>query len=71
MRRLMVAVGTMALVLGASAPAWAATSVSTGGGGGSTSCATTELPSANGGDNGLGNCGHNSSGGAAHTGDNG
>jgi hypothetical protein len=30
-----------------------------------------ELPSNNGGDNGLGNCGHNSSGGAAHTGDNG
>lgn len=26
---------------------------------------------ANGGDNGKGNCGHNSSGGAAHTGDNG
>lgn len=33
---------------------------------------TPEAPTpANGGDNGWGNCGHNSSGGAPHTGDNG
>lgn len=29
------------------------------------------VPSVNGGDNGWGNCGHNSSGGAAHSGTNG
>jgi hypothetical protein len=41
----------------------------------SASAATISNPEgptpANGGDNGKGNCGHNSSGGAAHTGDNG
>ena len=36
------------------------------------SITTPEAPTpANGGDQGWGNCGHNSSGGAAHTGDNG
>ena len=33
--------------------------------------ANAAVTSNNGGDNGLGNCGHNSSGGAAHTGDQG
>lgn len=32
---------------------------------------TPESPTVNGGDQGWGNCGHNSSGGQAHTGDNG
>jgi hypothetical protein len=65
MRTILLATGlSIAAVLGAGAPATASAGVPQRPDGQVSPIA----PSVNGGDNGWGNCGHNSSGGAAHTG---
>jgi hypothetical protein len=69
MRRLAVAVTTALTLATFAAPATALASPTNRPGGAIT---TPEGPTpANGGDQGWGNCGHNSSGGNPHTGDNG